>query len=406
MSDPSLDDFPWPRREPCDMPETYRRLREEAPVVRATLSSGQPVWLVSTYELVQRVLVSEGVSSEHSHPAFPGVFPVRQKRSADGVPPKLAYSGMDGREHSKHRQLVASEFSKVEIDKLAGLVRIAAVEQAAEYAAQRTPADLVAGFARPLVAKTIGAFLGLPADMVVLCARLADVVLGDGRDPTAVDQASHSLRWAVTDLLRQRIASPKDDLVGRLVRRYVEAGEYDENQLNRLVVSLITAGLETTASMISVSILTLLRHPEQLALLRSDPSLLPRAVNELLRYLSVADIVTARVATASVRLGAYEIPAGSGIVALTGSANRDERAFPDADSLDIRRPAEHHLAFGHGRHKCLGQHLAKLILDSAIRALLDHLRNIRVSSSVPENGKPSASVMCGVERLFLEWDSA
>ena len=406
MSSSSFDGFPWRRQTPWELPEMYRRLRDQAPVAKAVFSSGQPVWLVSTHDLVREVLTSPYISSEHSNPAFPGVFPVRQRRSENGERPKLTYSGMDGREHSSHRRMVAPDFSRAAADKFRHSVKIAAALQAADYAGKGPPADLVTGFARPLVARTIGTFLGLSAADTAECARLTDVVLGSGADTDAVECASRGLRSVVSELLKEKTSVPSADLLGRLVTRYVKAGMYDHDQMVRFAASLITAGLETTANMISLSVMTLLEYPHQLAALRSDRSLLPNAVRELLRYLSVADIVTARVAVAEVHLGEFTIPEGAGVVALTASANRDATAFHDPDTLDIRRRADHHLAFGHGSHKCLGQHVATVILECAVGALLHQFESIRLSPLEPNNGQISAGVMCGVDRLSLAWNTA
>jgi cytochrome P450 len=401
---PSFRGCPWSRPSPWELPKQYRGLCADTPVVEAALRSGQMVWLVGSHDFVRRVLTAPEVSAEHSHPAYPQIFPVSPKRLESGERPKLSYSGMDGAEHAFHRRMIAGEFSGASADRLRPAIEIAAREQADAYAEMPQPADLVTGFARPLVARAIGGVLGLPDDVVAECAGLTDIVLGSGEDDDAVEKASSRLREIVSSTLEQKRWTPSDGLIGRLVARYDEAGLYDRDQIIQLAKSLITAGLETSANMIALSVMTLLHHPRQAALLKSERSLLPGAVLELLRFLSIADIVTARVTTEEVRLGPYTIPAGCGVLALTASANRDPAAFVDPDVLDIRRRAERHVAFGWGPHRCLGQHIARVILESALAALLDRFVVLRPVISGAADGHLSSGVICGVERLPLAWD--
>jgi cytochrome P450 len=301
--------------------------------------------------------------------------------------------------------MISSDFSQTAIERLRPWMAIASAQQAAYYASQGSPADLVRGFAQPLVATIIGGFIGLSPIGASQCAMLTSVVLGSGdEDETnSVGEASQRLGSVASELLDERLALRKDDLIGRLVGRYLQAGIYDQEQMIPLVTSLITAGLETTANMISLCVMTLLNHSDQLTLLRKNRSLLPNAVSELQRYLSIGDIVTARVATADIRLGRNNIPADAGVVALTASANRDPAVFHYPDVLDISRNAKSHLSFGYGRHKCLGQHLANVVIECAIGALLDRFGALRMSPSNSGNGKMSTGVICGVDRLSLEW---
>ncbi|MEY9212473.1 cytochrome P450 [Thermobifida halotolerans] len=155
--------------------------------------------------------------------------------------------------------------------------------------------------------------------------------------------------------------------------------------------------------MIPLAALDLLRHPDQVALLRSEPHRWPDAVEELLRHLSVADVIPLRVATDDIELDGATIPAGDGFIALLAAANHDPRAFDRPDVLDITRPERHHVAFGYGPHQCVGQNLGRLELEVALRVLFDRVPSLRPAVPLEELAARSASAVFGLEEVPVEW---
>jgi pentalenic acid synthase len=178
--------------------------------------------------------------------------------------------------------------------------------------------------------------------------------------------------------------------------------DFFEGQSRRLLRVLLVAGHETTANMISLGTYTLLQHLKQLAELRADAALLPAAVEELMRLLSVADGLLRR-ATEDIEVAGTTIPAGDGVIFATSVINRDEDVDADPDALDWHRPARHHVAFGFGIHQCLGQNLARAELEIAVRTLFDRLPMLRLAAPVHAIAWKPGDTAQGMLELPVTW---
>lgn len=205
-------------------------------------------------------------------------------------------------------------------------------------------------------------------------------------------------------MLADKNREPADDILSRLAAR-VRSGVVSEHNALTTAIAILIAGHETTSNMIALGTLTLLTHPEQAESLRQDPDLAPNAVEELLRYLSVAEGVAARVAIDDFPLGRQRIHAGDGIVMLIPTANRDPAAFPQPNELDLRRTGRHHLAFGHGLHQCIGQHLARMELEVTYPTLLRRIPTLRPAVPMSELTFRHDDGVHGVRSLPIIWDS-
>jgi cytochrome P450 len=172
--------------------------------------------------------------------------------------------------------------------------------------------------------------------------------------------------------------------------------------LNNLYI-LLTGGYETTATLLANSILTLHRHPEQLAMLRNKPELIPDAVEELLRYVRISKAVLERVATQDVELGGTTVPAGSTVIPLQYSANRDEALVGEPDRFDITRKPLPHMAFGGGLHFCLGAPLARLEMRAAFEGLLRRLPDLRPAVDPAQIGWKHGLLTRGPAALPVTW---
>jgi cytochrome P450 len=171
-----------------------------------------------------------------------------------------------------------------------------------------------------------------------------------------------------------------------------------------MVVLLIVAGHETTVSFITNAVNALLSHPDQLAALRADPSLLPGAVEELLRYDSPVERTITRWAAADAELGGQTIARGDLVIAVVGSANRDEEQFVGAGQLDLRRSANRHVGFGRGPHYCLGAPLARAETDIALETLLRRLPNLRLAIAPEDLYWRPIPLFRSLASLPIEWD--
>jgi pentalenic acid synthase len=222
-------------------------------------------------------------------------------------------------------------------------------------------------------------------------------------DAEGLKAARLELNEYLDGLITQLQAEPRPGLLNSLVAKQLANGEIDREELVASALLLLVAGHETTASMTSLGVITLLEHPDQLAALRADPSLVPGAVEELLRVLAIADLAGSRIATADIEIDGQVIRAGDGVIVPNSIANRDGSVFEDPDTFDVHRSARHHIAFGYGVHQCLGQNLARLELEVIITALFDRIPTLRLAVPVEELKLRPGTTIQGVNELPVTW---
>jgi cytochrome P450 len=253
-------------------------------------------------------------------------------------------------------------------------------------AAHSDVTDLLGAYARPLPIAVFCELLGIPeAERAWIAVTVA------AYDERAEHQRVElELAAYFTELIAARRAEPGDDLVSALAlaRDDVDADGLTGDELLATVFLLVMAGFDTTVNLIASGTLALLTHPGEKTRLRQDPSLLPAAVEELLRFTSPVNHANDRFTTEDVLVGDVVIPAGEWVFPAISSANRDPARFPDPDRLDLGRDASGHVAFGHGVHHCLGAPLARMEAEVAFGALL--ARFPRISLAVPPRGTPLA----------------
>jgi cytochrome P450 len=229
--------------------------------------------------------------------------------------------------------------------------------------------------------------------------RMLDRTVAAGDRAAAAREIRSFLDWVVAG--KERV--PGDDLLGRLVRRQRSAGGLDRESVVSMAFVLLVAGHVTTASVISLGTLALLDNPGQLALIRDDPSRIPAAVEELLRYCSVVEAATSRVVLADIEVGGVVIRAGEGVVAVGQTANHDPEVYARPDELDIERGGRGHVAFGFGRHLCLGQNLARLELSVVFDTLVRRVPGLRLA--VDRDAVPfiADTNIHGIHELLVTW---
>jgi cytochrome P450 len=265
--------------------------------------------------------------------------------------------------------------------------------------------DLVQELALPVPSTVLSWILGVRAEDRAFFNTAAERLMNiqDAGDPQALAravEAATGLREYIGELADERAArtDPGDDVLGRLVAA-VRDGTIDRHDLANTGLVLVVAGHDTTASMTALGTLTLLRHPDQLAELRADPRLLPDAIEELLRWLTVVQLIILRVATEDIEVGGQVIPAGEGIVPLNLAANRDDSHYPHAGLFDIHRRARDHFAFGYGVHRCLGQPLARVELSVIFETLLRRLPGLALAVPAGEVPFKPFSQIAGLSGL-------
>jgi cytochrome P450 PksS len=363
----------------------YARLRAEAPVWRATLRDRRTAWLVTRYEDVTRVLKDDAFAKDKLNamdseqqaktPWVPGFLKPLERNMLD----------LDDPDHARLRALVSKAFTPRLIERLRGRIEELCEELLDAMERERFRkggTDLVAGYALPLPATVIAELLGVPAEdqtkFHLWSNRLVSV--SSGRDMLRALPAALSFVRYLRKLVKRRRAVPEDDLITALIRAEEAGDKLSEDELLAMAFLLLVAGHETTVNLIASGTLALLEHPEQTERLRHDPSLVKPAVEELLRYTSPVEIATERYAREDVEIEGTTIPRGELVLAVLGSANRDERHFEDPNVLDLARDPNKHLAFGRGGvHHCLGAPLARMEGQIALNALLRRFPGARLA---------------------------
>ena len=382
-------------RCPFDPPPAYEDARRAAPLTRVRLFDGTPAWMVTRHEDVRAVLGDARFSADALKPGFPFLTEGRKVLSTVSQ----SFIRMDDPEHGRLRRMLTGDFMLKRIEALRPEVQRLAEGLLDRMTEGRREADLVAGFALPLPSLVICLLLGVPYDDHEYFQACSRVMLSNQAPPREIEAARLGLLRYMSDLAEQKRRDPDEGILSRLAGRE----ELTPDQVASMGLLLLVAGHETTANMTSLSVLALLRNPDQLARLRAEPALLKGAVEELLRYLTIVHSGLGRVATDEVTVAGQEIRAGEGVICMINAANRDEEAFPDGAELDVERAARRHVAFGFGVHQCLGQPLARLELQIALEAVLRRLPGLRLA--VPFEQVPFRHDMSiyGVHALQVAW---
>jgi cytochrome P450 len=363
----------------------YARLRAEAPVWGTTLPDGRIAWLVTRYEDVARVLKDDTFAKDKLNamdseqraktPWVPGFLKPLERNMLD----------LDDPDHARLRALVSKAFTPRLIERLRGRIEVLCEEllDAMERKRRRKGgAELVADYALPLPATVIAELLGVPAEDHARFHRWSNrvVSVSSKRDMLRAVPAALSFVRYLRNLVERRRADPRDDLITALIQAEEAGDKLSKDELLAMAFLLLVAGHETTVNLISSGTLALLEHPEQMKRLRHEPLLVKPAVEELLRYTSPVEMATERYAREEVEIKGTTIPRGELVLAVLGSANRDERHFEDPDVLNLARDPNRHLAFGRGGvHHCLGAPLARMEGQIATSAFLRRFPEARLA---------------------------
>nr|AXL06607.1 cytochrome P450 [uncultured bacterium]AXL06752.1 cytochrome P450 [uncultured bacterium] len=383
--------FPQDRTCPYQPPTGYRAVAEDGPISRLTLWDGREVWAITGHAEARQLLADSRLSTDRRNPAFPVTSEAMGSIRHRLTPPLV---GVDDPVHKVQRGMLIPSFTHRRINSLRPRIQEIAERVLDTVVEKGAPAELVGAFAQPLPSMVMCHLLGVPYDDHDFFEERTTRILS-GQNPAV---AWGELRAYLSDLIGENQHKLGDGLFGDLVA--APGDKVETGDLVDLVQVILAAGHETTASMLSLGIYTLLRHPERLVELQADPSLWPAAVEELLRYLSITDGFT-RVATADIEIADVTIRKDDGIIFLTSVINRDEHVREQPDILDWHRGTQNHIAFGFGIHQCLGQNLARVILEIALRNLFERLPGLRLAAEdVPF--KPGIAIQ-GVTELPVTW---
>ncbi|MFI0262441.1 cytochrome P450 [Streptomyces sp. NPDC017056] len=391
--------LPTTRRPGCpfDPPAELTDARRHGPISRFTFPGGTPGWLVTGYDLVRSVLADPRFSSRKELMRYHPTIDYGEIEVPPAPPGEFLL--MDDPEHRRYRKPLAGKFTVRRMRLLTERVEQITTDCLDAMEKTGPPADLVTAFAKPVPAIMICELLGVPyEDRGSFQQQVESFMSGEASDEELL--AAYTATQAyLGELVAAKRANPTDDVLSELTD-----SDLTDEELRGISLLLLAAGLDTTTNMLALGTFALLRNPDQLAALRADPALADRAVEELLRYLSVAKTFM-RVALEDVELGGQTIEAGTTVILSYHTANRDPERFADPHVLDIRRKNGGHLAFGHGIHQCLGQQLARVEMQVAFTALVNRFPTLRLAVPAEEVGlRPETADIYGVKNLPVTWD--
>lgn len=406
MASIALDDF-------LDRPDfyfdpypVYHELRASDPVHWSDIMGS---WVLTRYDdVVATMRDPRRFSNAGRHALSLDRLPEHVRKKAKPIYEHYAVGLIhtDPPDHTRMRALINKVFTVRAMESLRPRVQ-KIVDDLLDAAAPNGQMDVMAALAYPLPVAIISQILGIPAednDNFAYWNEGVNELTASGRTTEAnlargLPIFQH-LRAYLRELIEKRRRHPQDDLLSALVMVEEEGDRLSEEELITNYQTLITAGFETTMNLIGTGLLTLLRHPDQLARIRSDPSLTASAVEELLRYETPFQR-NWRVAAQDVDLGGKRIRRGHLVAQMLGAANRDPEVFPDPDRFDISRNSGSHIAFGYGIHFCIGAPLARIEADIAFRTLLQRFPKLRL---MQENADWRGEIVFrGLNSLMVEF---
>ncbi|MGW5372131.1 cytochrome P450 family protein [Streptomyces sp. NPDC004009] len=380
------------RRDPHPV---YARLREQGPVHRvrfAGADSGRLVWLVVGYEEARAALADPRLAKDTARIGSPML-------DEEKIGKYLLVA--DPPQHTRLRSLVTRAFTMRRVEALRPRIQ-RITDDLLDEMLPRGRADLIEALAYPLPLTVICELLGVPDMDRAEFRRISTEVVAPTDAGTEYDAIVRLARYLADLIEDKRCAGPTDDLLSDLIRTTAEDGDrLSSRELSGMAYLLLVAGHETTVNLIGNGVHALLTHPDQLAALRADMSLLDGAVEEMLRYEGPVETATFRYAAEPLEIAGTAIEQGQSVMIGLTAADRDGGRYAEPDRFDIRRDARGHLAFGHGIHHCLGATLARLEGRIAVGTLLERAPGLALDGS-PGEWLPGMLIR-GMRSLPVRW---
>ncbi|WP_326597149.1 cytochrome P450 family protein [Streptomyces sp. NBC_01803] len=382
----------------------YAWLRENAPVHRAVLPSGVAAWLVTRYADARRALADPRLSKN------PGRHSAADHASGRvGIPGERGANVMthllniDPPDHTRLRRLVSTAFTPRRVAEFEPRVRELS-ERLVDGFAGAGSADLIDEFAFPLPIYAICDLLGVPPEDQDDFRRWAGMMLHTAGKRGGVGRAVRRMRTYLGELIHRKRGELGDDLISGLIRASDHGEQLTEDEAASMAFILLFAGFETTVNLIGNGTLALLRNPAELARLRGavaagDEALMASAVEELLRFDGPVELATWRFASEPLTLGGQRVERGDPVLVVLAAADRDPARFAAPDALDLGRPDNPHLGYGHGIHYCLGAPLARLEARTALATLLRRLPDVRLAAEPADLRWRGGLIMRGLRSL-------
>jgi cytochrome P450 len=390
--------YPFGPIHALEIDPMYFWLQDNEPLARVKLPYGEEGWLLTRYDDVRTALGDARFSlAEAAVRDVPRLTPQRYG---------AILTDQDPPDHTRLRRLVAKAFTARRVEQLRARAEQITGELIDEMVKSGPPAELSEALAVPLPGLMVCELSGVPyADRDQFRNWVGALMSVTALTAEQRGEYLGQLAGYLATLAQRRRQTPTDDLLGALVIASDEGDRLTADEVVQLSLVILAAGYESTASQIANFTYALLTHPDQLALLRSRPDLMPGAVEELMRWtplLAVSDVLP-RYALADVELSGGTVPAGEPVLLAKHAANRDPRRYADPNRLDITRDAQGQLGFGHGAHHCLGAPLARLDIQIALTALLQRFPDLRLAVPESELEWKSGLAVRGPVALPIAW---
>ena len=401
-----VPEYPMGRASGCPFapPPEVMELGAARPLSRVRIWDGSTPWLITGYEEVRTLFSDSRVSVDDRRPGFPhwneGMLSTVHKR------PRSVFTS-DAEEHTRFRRMLSKPFTFKRVEGLRPAIQQITDEHIDAMLAGPQPADVVTALALPVPSLVISQLLGVPYEDAEMFQHHANI--GLARYATGEDtvKGAVNLNKYLAQLVEAKMENPGrlGDAVSDLAER-VKAGELSVKEAAQLGTGLLIAGHETTANMIGLGVLALLQYPEQAAVLRDtdDSKVIANAVEELLRYLSIIQNGQRRIAAEDIEIAGEIIRAGEGIIIDLAPANWDAKAFAEPERLYLHRSgAGQHVAFGYGRHQCVGQQLARAELQIVFHTLLRRIPTLELAVPIEDVPLKHDRLAYGVYELPVTW---
>lgn len=397
----TMAEFPFKRTQPFAPPPEYKAIRSSQPITKVRLWDGTDSWIVTKYEDVKQVLSDENFSNVATRDGYPMLTAARSAF----LKQDMSFIQMDAPDHTRLRRMLTKDFIVRRVENMRPKIQAITDDLIDAMIKTGSPADFVQQVAAPLPALVVFEMLGVPFEDHEFFQKRSHQRGALNVEPHVPVQAGNEMGEYLSALLTKKENNPheSDDLLSRLVLDYIQPGLLSHKEAVAMARLLIMAGHETTTNMISLGTLALMQNPQQLQALKADPSLIKGAVEELLRYLTILQFMSGRVAKEDVLVGGQLIRKGEGVFALLVSANHDPTVFEEPDKLDITRKNNFHVAFGFGIHQCLGQPLARAELQIIYETLFRRLPDIRPAVDVNEIPFKNDMFIYGVHSMPVAW---
>jgi cytochrome P450 len=356
---------------------------------------GLPVWSVSRYQDIRAALVDPRLSADTISSAM-------TPSSDEGIP--VIFARIDDPEHHRLRRMMTSQFTFRRCESMRPQIQDMVDDFLGKMIDNGPPADIVRDFALPVPSLVIALLLGVPPEDLGLFQHNTTVGLDIRSTEEQKAQAFAAMFAYIEELVRRKEREPGDDLISRLVTDYVRTSQLTRETTAMTGVIMMQAGHETTANMIALGTVALLEHPDVFELLgqTDDQAVIAKAIEELMRYLTIVHAQVDRIATEDLTIGGQLIRAGDRVLMNLPAGNWDSEFVENPESFDIERNARGHLAFGYGVHQCIGANLARVEMQVAFATLARRLPGLRLAVS-PDALQFKDSDIYGMKELPVSW---